>query len=293
MAAFPMSLRVSPLLAGVGLVLAGCGGGVDNDPVGFVGGGADMPHPRDYPDPRHRRLEISGRRRLERGRRQRRQIRLDQGDRGRRPRRRQVPGQLGRRQGGRHPARRLSFRLLVPARRSRRCAGSSRTCRSRPMRCRRCSTSRRRRTRKTCHRHLEPRRDHRRHAGDAGGDGAPFRQAPVDLHDASISIEAILSRRRLLRLPDVGALDQVPPVGALRLPPWMFWQYQSDGAMPGIIGEVDRNAFYGNSRPMAGVSRRTEIGRGPQNEIPVRERGISGACGAKMSASSPTVRSVD
>ena len=30
------------------MTLAGCGGGVDNDPTGFVGG-ADMPHPRDYP----------------------------------------------------------------------------------------------------------------------------------------------------------------------------------------------------------------------------------------------------
>jgi lysozyme len=36
------------VLAGFGLTLAGCGGGVDNDPTGFVGSG-DMPHPRDYP----------------------------------------------------------------------------------------------------------------------------------------------------------------------------------------------------------------------------------------------------
>jgi lysozyme len=27
---------------------------------------------------------------------------------------------------------------------------------------------------------------------------------------------------------------------------WNFWQYQSDGATPGIIGHVDQNAFYGN-----------------------------------------------
>jgi lysozyme len=27
---------------------------------------------------------------------------------------------------------------------------------------------------------------------------------------------------------------------------WHFWQYQSDGATPGIVGHVDQNAFYGN-----------------------------------------------
>jgi lysozyme len=27
--------------------------------------------------------------------------------------------------------------------------------------------------------------------------------------------------------------------------PWKFWQYQADGAIPGIDGHVDRNAFYG------------------------------------------------
>jgi lysozyme len=27
---------------------------------------------------------------------------------------------------------------------------------------------------------------------------------------------------------------------------WQFWQYQADGIVPGIDGEVDRNAFYGD-----------------------------------------------
>ena len=27
--------------------------------------------------------------------------------------------------------------------------------------------------------------------------------------------------------------------------PWMIWQYQADGHIPGIRGEVDRNVFYG------------------------------------------------
>ena len=26
---------------------------------------------------------------------------------------------------------------------------------------------------------------------------------------------------------------------------WHFWQYQSDGRVPGIRGKVDRNAFHG------------------------------------------------
>ena len=35
---------------------------------------------------------------------------------------------------------------------------------------------------------------------------------------------------------------------AVRFPgrKWSFWQYQSDGRVPGIEGKVDRNAFYGS-----------------------------------------------
>jgi lysozyme len=35
---------------------------------------------------------------------------------------------------------------------------------------------------------------------------------------------------------------------AVRFPgrQWSFWQYQSDGRVPGIDGKVDRNAFYGS-----------------------------------------------
>ena len=29
---------------------------------------------------------------------------------------------------------------------------------------------------------------------------------------------------------------------------WKFWQYQADGVVPGIDGEVDRNAFYGDQK---------------------------------------------
>ena len=30
--------------------------------------------------------------------------------------------------------------------------------------------------------------------------------------------------------------------------PWHFWQYQSDGRVPGIATKVDKNAFYGDAR---------------------------------------------
>lgn len=30
--------------------------------------------------------------------------------------------------------------------------------------------------------------------------------------------------------------------------PWLLWQYQADGHIPGIAGKVDRNAFYGDDK---------------------------------------------
>ncbi|MBL8587812.1 MAG: glycoside hydrolase family 25, partial [Methylobacteriaceae bacterium] len=29
---------------------------------------------------------------------------------------------------------------------------------------------------------------------------------------------------------------------------WVFWQYQSDAIVPGIVGKTDRNVFHGNAR---------------------------------------------
>ena len=29
---------------------------------------------------------------------------------------------------------------------------------------------------------------------------------------------------------------------------WQFWQYQANGTVPGIDGEVDRNVFYGDQK---------------------------------------------
>jgi lysozyme len=44
-----VSLKRFLLLGLFALGLSGCGGGVDNDPVGFVGGVPGAPRPRDYP----------------------------------------------------------------------------------------------------------------------------------------------------------------------------------------------------------------------------------------------------
>lgn len=34
--------------------------------------------------------------------------------------------------------------------------------------------------------------------------------------------------------------------------PWAFWQFTTTGRVPGIKGDVDRNAFYGNEGEFAG-----------------------------------------
>jgi lysozyme len=34
--------------------------------------------------------------------------------------------------------------------------------------------------------------------------------------------------------------------------PWAFWQYTTTGRVPGIRGDVDRNAFYGTEQEFAG-----------------------------------------
>ncbi len=89
MSAFSRIALKIGLATSLAAFLAGCGGGVS----GGSGAGpfefdADLPKPLRLSRSRHRRLEISGTVRLARGRRQWRQIRLDQGDRGRRPSRR-------------------------------------------------------------------------------------------------------------------------------------------------------------------------------------------------------------
>ena len=127
----------------------------------------------------------------------------------------EVPGQLGGGQGGRHSARRLSFRLLVPL-------AARRSALVRAERAGRggCAAARaRRRVRFRIEDLPSPSRataDDRRHEGHAGRDGALFRQAPDHLHLGRF-LRGDSIRRRFRRLSDVGALDQASSLGALRL----------------------------------------------------------------------------
>ena len=122
--------------------------------------------------------------------------------------------------------------------------GSSRTCRSRTTPCRRCSTSSRRPNSKTCHRHLE--RDQtiadmkvmldemERHFGKR-----PIIYTSVDFY------EAILSDGAFSDYPIWVRSTKHHPAVRYGSRTWKFWQYQADGAIPGIDGHVDRNVFYG------------------------------------------------
>ncbi|HVB88961.1 MAG TPA: GH25 family lysozyme [Beijerinckiaceae bacterium] len=41
---------------------------------------------------------------------------------------------------------------------------------------------------------------------------------------------------------------------------WRFWQYQSDGYVPGVPGKVDRNAFFGDDAQWRAFLRRSRTG---------------------------------
>ena len=189
---------------------------------------------------------------------QRRQIRLDQGDRGRRPSRRAIPGQLGGRQSGRHSARRLSLRLLVPPADRGGRPGSSRTCRSKTTRCRRCSTSRRRRLRRPAIAISSAKaaiadmkvmlEEMERHYG----------KRPV-IYTSGRFLRGDPLGRRIHRISDLGALDQAHPGRAL----WL--------AALEVLAVPGRRLYPRHRRPrrpqrllrhaaaMAGVSRRAEV----------------------------------
>ncbi|MGL4438556.1 MAG: GH25 family lysozyme, partial [Bosea sp. (in: a-proteobacteria)] len=49
--------------------------------------------------------------------------------------------------------------------------------------------------------------------------------------------------------------------------PWEFWQFTTTGRVPGISGDVDRNAFYGNDKQFTDwLAGRYDIGaRRPMN----------------------------
>ncbi len=57
--------------------------------------------------------------------------------------------------------------------------------------------------------------------------------------------EAILSDGAFLDYPIWVRSTKHHPAVRYGSRPWKFWQYQADGAIPGIDGHVDRNAYYG------------------------------------------------
>ncbi len=99
---------------------------------------------------------------------------------------------------------------------------------------------------RTCKRHLEPGQaqaemrvmlqEMERHFGKR-----PMIYTTVDFY------QAILADGALSDYPIwVRSTKYHPSVKYNR--PWHFWQYQSDGSVPGIRGKVDRNAFYGSPK---------------------------------------------
>ncbi len=100
-------------------------------------------------------------------------------------------------------------------------------------------------TSSTCHRHLDRASaqadmqtmliEMERHFGKR-----PVIYTTVDFYDAILSDGAFSNYPIWVR-----STKHHPSV---RFPGrnWAFWQYQSDGRVPGIDGKVDRNAFYGS-----------------------------------------------
>ena len=178
-------ILISRVLSAVALALAaalpGCGSGVG--PLDALS--SDLPRPTDYPihgiDVSKFQGDIDWNAVANSGVK----FAWIKATEGRRSRRRALPGQLDRRESGRSAARRLSFRLLVPA-----AAGGDGVFRAeRPGRGR-CAAAGARRRGDADVEDLpspsHPGRRHRRHEGDAGGNGAPLRQAADHLHDGRL-----------------------------------------------------------------------------------------------------------
>ncbi len=101
-------------------------------------------------------------------------------------------------------------------------------------------------TSQTCHRHLERQsaiadmrvmlEEMERH----------YHRRPV-IYTSVDFFEAILSDGAFSDYPIWVRSTKHHPAVRYGTRKWNFWQYQSDGATPGIIGHVDQNAFYGNS----------------------------------------------
>ena len=109
-------------------------------------------------------------------------------------------------------------------------------------------------TSQTCHRHLTQDgaiadmqvmlQEMERHYGKR-----PIIYATVDFY------EAILSDGALTDYPIWVRSTKYHPAVRYGSRAWHFWQYQSDGRVPGIGGNVDQDAFYGTNEQWAAFQR--------------------------------------
>ena len=67
--------------------------------------------------------------------------------------------------------------------------------------------------------------------------------------------EAILSDGAFMNYPIWVRSTKHHPAVKYGSRAWRFWQYQSDGRIPGIRGNVDRDAFYGAKQQWAAFLR--------------------------------------
>ena len=233
------------LLAGLILSLAACAaGGDDGDPVGFVGGGGDMPHPHDYPihgiDVSKYQGAVDWNRVADSGVKFVWIKATEGGDHVDAEFQANWDGAkaVGIPRGAYHFAywcrsaeeQAAWFTANVP---------NDPDALPPVLDVESDSESR------TCHKYLDPQQtvadmkmmleELERHYGKR-----PIIYTSVDFY------EAILSDGAFSDYPMWVRSTKYHPAVKYGSRPWVFWQYQADGHIPGIAGEVDRNAFYGS-----------------------------------------------
>lgn len=102
---------------------------------------------------------------------------------------------------------------------------------------------------------------------------------PIIYTDITFHREVLEGEREFDRYPfwlrSVAATPEERYVGR----PWAFWQYTTTGRIPGIRGDVDRNAFYGSEQEFTGWLR-------GQFDIGSR-RWVNGGAAAKSAGAAP------
>ena len=230
------------LLAGLGLALAGCAGGVGTVSSDFD---PDLPKPHDYPvygiDVSKYQGNVDWNAVASSGVKFA-WIKASEGGDHVGP---DVPGELGRGQGGGRGRAAPTTSCIGAAIRSNRSNGSSRTCAGRGGRAAARARSRGRlpsprpavaiwkrpRPSRTCAIAVE---EMERYFGKR-----PVIYTSVDFY------EAILSDGEFSDYPMWVRSTKHHPSVRYGSRKWVFWQYQADGRVPGIDGKVDRNAFHG------------------------------------------------